>query len=178
VRRRTALILLGIAAAALGIFLLAIDPATEAEGNPTIVDFEFAWSEEGASEILDDWGEEGQDAARLSLWVDFAYLLAYGAFFTLAAMATRDLAASRGWRRLAAAGSVAIPAAAATPVFDAIEDVWLLIALDRQGDDLAPLLAGIFASAKFVCFAIALAYVLAGLVARVRNRSAESRSRG
>jgi len=178
VRRRTALILLGIAAAALGIFLLAIDPATEAEGNPTIVDFEFAWSEEGASEILDDWGEEGQDAARLSLWVDFAYLLAYGAFFTLAAMATRDLAASRGWRRLASFGAVAVPAAVAAPIFDAIEDVWLLITLDRAGGDLAPLLGGIFASAKFLTSAIAGGYIVAGLIGRLRSRSSEPRSRG
>jgi hypothetical protein len=174
VSRRTALILLAISTAAIGAFLLAIDPATEAEGNPSIVDFEFAWDEQGATEILEDWGEEGRDAARLSLWVDFAYLLSYGAFFTLAAIATRDLATNRGWDRLAAAGVVAIPAAAAAPVFDAIEDIWLLIALDGHGGDLAPLAAGIAATAKFLLFFVALGYVVAGLIARVRGRASRS----
>ena len=169
--RRTALIMLGIATIAIGAFLLAIDPANEAEGNPSIVDFEFAWDEQGATEIREDWGSEGEDAARLSLWVDFAYLLAYGAFFTLAAIATRGLARDRGWRRLAAIGAVAVPAAAAAAVFDAIEDVWLLITLDGHGGDLAPLLAGICATAKFGLFALALGYVIAGLVARFAGRA-------
>jgi hypothetical protein len=170
--RRTALIVSAIVTLALGVFLTAIDPATEAEGNPSIVDFEFAWDEQGAAEILDTWGEEGQDAARLSLWVDFAYLIAYGVFLTLAAMATRDWASANGLRRLAGAGTVAVIAAAATPVFDAIEDVWLLIALDRHGGDLAPLAGGIFASAKFACALIAITYLLAGLVLRLRVRRA------
>jgi hypothetical protein len=172
VSRRTALIVLALAAVALGVFLTAIDPATEADGNPPIVDFEFAWDEQGAAEILDDWGEEGEDAARLSLWVDFAYLLVYGAFLTLAAMATRDFAAANGLARLASAGALAVPAAIAAPVFDAIEDVWLLIALDRSGGDLAPLAGGIFASAKFACALFVIAYLLAGLVLRLRVRRA------
>src|SRR5688572_32585203 len=130
--RRSALIALGIATVLLGGFLLAIDPAREADGNPSIVDFEFAWSEQGAEEILEDWGEEGQDAARLSLWVDFAYLLTYGAFFTLAAIATRELAARRGWSTPTATGGVAVPAAAAAPVFEASEVIWRLIAADGQ----------------------------------------------
>lgn len=170
--RRTALIVSAIASLALGAFLLAIDPATEADGNPSIVDFEFAWDEQGAAEILDDWGEDGEDAARLSLWVDFAYLLAYGIFLTLAAMATRDFAAANGLSRLAKAGALAVPAAVAAPVFDAIEDVWLLIALDGKGGDLAPLAGGIFASAKFACAVFAIAYLIVGLVMRLRVRRA------
>ena len=31
-----------------------------------------------------DWGDEGQDAARLSLWLDFLYLIAYALILTLA----------------------------------------------------------------------------------------------
>ena len=104
-------------------------------GGPGIVDFEFAWDEEGAAEILADWGESGQDAARLSLWLDFLYLIAYATFLTLAVGGVRELAGQRGWRRIAAAGTavIAFPAAAAS--FDAIEDVCLLIALDRKGGD-------------------------------------------
>jgi len=152
--------------------LLAIDPANEAEGNPSILDWEFAWSEEGAEEIRAHWGDEGEDAARLSLWIDFGYLLVYGAFLLLATAATRDFATARGFRRLAAVGTVAIAAAAAAPVCDAIEDVWLLIALAGEGGDLAPLLGGVFASLKFVALAVAVVYLLVGLVARLRTRAA------
>ena len=172
--RRSGLIVAGIAALLLGGFLLAIDPATEAEGNPSIVDFEFAWSEEGAEEILADWGDDGEDAARLSLWVDFIYLIAYGALFVLASLATRDFAVERGRARLAAFGAIAIPAAAAAPVFDAIEDVWLLIALGGHGGDLAPRLGTLFAVAKFTASVIAVGYVLAGLVVRFRARRASA----
>jgi len=82
--RKRWLIVLGAVTLALAITLLAIDPAREAEGNPSIVGFELAWDEQGAAEILDEWGEDGRDAARLSLRLDFLYLLAYGAFFALA----------------------------------------------------------------------------------------------
>jgi hypothetical protein len=170
--RRTGLIVSAVASLLLGGFLLAIDPAQEADGNPSIVDFEFAWSEEGAEEILAEWSEDGRDAARLSLWVDFAYIVAYGSFLVLATFATRDLAAERGMTRLAALGGIAIAAAAAAPICDAIEDVWLLITIAGDGGDLAPRLGALFAIAKFTGIAIAIAYILAGLVARIRTRRA------
>jgi hypothetical protein len=166
--RRTALIALAIASVALAAVLTAIDPANEADGNASIIGFELAWSEEGAEEIRGEWGSEGTDAARLSLRLDFAYLLVYGAFLVLAVAATRDLAAARGLRRLAALGPVATAAAIAAPLCDAIENVWLLIALDGEGGDLAPLLGGVFASVKFAATAVAIAYLVAGLVARLR----------
>jgi hypothetical protein len=168
--RKRALIVLAITTVALGAFLAAIDPSTEEEGNPTIVEFEFAWDEEGAAEIRDDWGDEGRDAARLSLWLDFVYLLSYGAFLVLAAAATRDLAARRGWRRMAAFGRTAPVLAAGGAAFDAIEDVGLLIALDGHGGDLAPGLAGVCASFKFALTTVVIVYLLAGLVLRLRGR--------
>jgi hypothetical protein len=170
VSRRRAIILLSVTTVALGILLTAIDPSTKADGNPNIVDLEFAWDEERVDEIRTDWGNEGEDAARLSLWVDFAYLLSYGSLLVLASAATRDLAASRGWRRVAAFGAIAIPAAAAGAIFDAVEDVWLLIALGGNGGDLAPALAAIAAGLKFALVAVAILYVLAGLVLRLRSR--------
>lgn len=170
--RKRAIILLAIATAALAVFLGVIDPSNESEGNPTIVDFEFAWDEEGAEEIRTDWGEEGRDAARLSLWVDFVYLAFYGALLVLASAATRDLSLRRGWRRMAALGAAAVPAGGAGAVFDAIEDVWLLIALGGDGGDLAPALAAICASLKFALTGFAILYILTGLVLRLVRRPA------
>jgi len=51
-----------------------------------------------ADEILAEWGEAGQDAARESLWIDFGFLLAYGAFLTLALRAVRSRTPSWRWR--------------------------------------------------------------------------------
>lgn len=167
--RKRWLIILGALSLALAIALVAIDPSTRDEGDPGIVAFEFAWSEDGAAEILADWGEEGQDAARRSLRLDFLYLLAYGAFLTLAAAATRELAVERGWRRMAAFGVAAVPFAPAGALFDALEDVCLLIALEGEGGDLAPLLGGVFACFKFVLLGAVIGYLLAGLVLRLRD---------
>ena len=167
--RKRWLIALGAVTLALAVTLLAIDPSTKAEGNPGIVSWEFAWDEEGAAEILDDWGDEGIDAARLSLQVDFLYLIAYGAFLTLAAAATRDLAAERGWTRMAAFGSAAMWCAIGAALFDAVEDVFLLIALEGEGCDLAPLLGGVFASLKFAALTAVIVYLVAGLALRLRD---------
>ena len=167
--RKRWLITLGAVALALAIALLALDPSREAEGNPGIVDWEFAWSEERAAEILADWGEEGQDAARRSLHLDFLYLLAYGAFLALACAATRDLAAERGWRRMAGFGAAAVPLAIAGALFDAIEDVFLLRALEGKDGELAPHLGAIFAGLKFAALTVVLVYIVAGLALRFRD---------
>ena len=167
--RKRWLIALGSVALALAIVLLAIDPSTEAEGNPGIVSWEFAWSEERTTEILADWGPDGQDAARLSLRLDFLYLLAYGAFFALACAATRDLASERGWSRMAAFGAVAVPLAIGAALFDAIENVFLLVALEGEGGEVAPHMGAIFAVLKFAALAAVQIYIVAGLVLRFRD---------
>jgi hypothetical protein len=172
VTRKRALIASAVASIAIGAVLIVLDARMMDSGGPGIIGFEFAGSEERAAEILADWGDDGTDAARASLWLDFAYILAYGTFLVLAAWATRDLAESRGWRRLAAFGTAVVPFAAAAAAFDAIEDVGLLLAVDRQGGDLAPRLAQICASIKFALLAVTIAYLLIGLLVRLRARRA------
>jgi hypothetical protein len=172
VTRKGALIASAVASIAIGAVLIVLDARMMDSGGPGIIGFEFAGSEERAAEILADWGDDGTDAAKASLWLDFAYILAYGTFLVLAAWATRDLAESRGWRRLAAFGTAVVPFAAAAAAFDAIEDVGLLLAVDRQGGDLAPRLAQICASIKFALLAVTIAYLLIGLLLRLRARRA------
>jgi hypothetical protein len=172
VTRKGALIASAVASIAIGAVLIVLDARMMDSGGPGIIGFEFAGSEERAAEILADWGDDGTDAAKASLWLDFAYILAYGTFLVLAAWATRDLAESRGWRRLAAFGTAVVPFAAAAAAFDAIEDVGLLLAVDRQGGDLAPRLAQICASIKFALLAVTIAYLLIGLLLRLRTRRA------
>jgi hypothetical protein len=73
---------------------------------------------------------------------------------------------------MAACGVVAVPAGAAGAAFDAIEDVWLLIALGGHGGDLALAVAAIAAGLKFGLTAVAILYIVAGLVLRATRRTA------
>lgn len=144
-------------------------------GGPGMVLFELTGGEERADEILAEWGEEGQDAARESLWIDFGFLLAYGAFLTLALAATRDLARERNWGRLTAIGAIVLSFGALGAAFDAFENICLLLTLDGAGAAF-PLLATIFATCKFVLLAVAIVYLLAGLAMRLRERSAATQT--
>jgi hypothetical protein len=169
VTRGRALVLLAIAALAL---LAAMQPAEErmTDNGPGIVAFELAGSADRSEEIRAEWGEDGRDAARQQLWIDYGFMLAYGAFLVLAAAATRDLARSRGWRRLAAFGVLAVPAGGIAAACDAVENACLLLTLGDAGS-WAPVVATVFAAAKFALLAVAVAYILAGLAMRLLKRA-------
>jgi ABC-type glycerol-3-phosphate transport system substrate-binding protein len=165
--RKRGLIATAIASLAL---LAAMSPAEERmkDNGPGMVTFELSGGQERADEILAEWGDEGQDAAREQIWIDYGFLLAYGAFLTLALASTRDLARERGWARMAASGRFVVYFGALAAAFDAIENTCLLLTLDGSGAAF-PLLATIFAGCKFVLLAIAIAYLLAGLAMRLRR---------
>ena len=60
---------------------LAMSPAENRmkdTGGPGMVPFELSGGQHRADEILAEWGEDGQAAARQQLWIDFGFLLAYG----------------------------------------------------------------------------------------------------
>ncbi len=173
--RRRGLIASGIATLLLLLAMSPSDQRMQDTGGPGIVPFELAGSQDRADEILAEWGEDGQDAARESLWIDFGFLLAYGTFLTLALAAVRDLARERGWRRLAAVGGVIVSFGALSAGFDALEDVCLLLTLAGAGAAF-PLLATIFAGCKFVFLATAIAYLLGGLATRLLNRGPTART--
>jgi hypothetical protein len=163
-----------LAAIASVLLLLAMAPAEERmrdTGGPGMVPFELTGGQDRADEILAEWGEEGQDAARESLWIDFGFLIAYGTFLTLALAATRDLARERGWPRLAGLGRVVVYFGALGAAFDALENICLLLTLDGAGGAY-PLLATVFATCKFILLAVAIAYLLAGLAMRLRRQAA------
>jgi hypothetical protein len=149
--------------------LSRLDQKMNDEGGHGIVAFELAGSEGKAAEIRADWGPEGRDAARASLWIDYVYLIAYGALGTMAALAVRDAARRRGWSRTEALGGFAAGAAVGAALFDALEDASLLLALGGHGGGAAPLLAAACATLKFALLAFVIAYLLAALVLRLRD---------
>jgi hypothetical protein len=168
--RKRALVLLGLATVALDVVLVVIDRRLTATGGPSILGFEFVGSRRRAAEILAEWGDHGQDLARLSLWIDFAFMASYGAFFALASVATRDFAKERGLRLLAAVGAVTPAFAVCAALFDACENIALLLILGGHGGSLAPPVATGCASLKFLLITTAIVYVLWGLAARVLLR--------
>jgi hypothetical protein len=168
--RRRALWLVGIAMLALFAVELAYDGRMQDAGGHGIIAFEVAFTHARAHEILTAWGARGHDAAVASLWFDFLYLAAYGLFLFLAVRALGDALARRGSARLArpaaAIAALALVAAAA----DTCEDVFLLLQLGGRAQSLGPPLAGSFATVKFACLAVVLAYALASLAALAAAR--------
>jgi hypothetical protein len=167
--RKQWLIVLGTLMVAFWIALGAIERSLP-EGTPGVIRYEFVGSEDRATEMLAEWGDAGQDDIRLSLWVDYGFMLVYGAFFTLAGLATRDFARERGLRALAAAGRWAPWCAAGAALFDASENANLLLILGGHGGSAAAPLATACASVKWVLIGLAIAYVLWGLVVRLLRR--------
>jgi hypothetical protein len=163
--RRVWIAITGVAMVAFLVALSIIEQSLPA-GTPGVVAFEFVRTSERAARFLSEWGSDGRDTVRLSLWVDYGFMLSYGAFFTLTGLATRDFARDRGMRRLAGAGRVVPWFAAAAALFDAAENAFLLLILGGHGGGAAPVLASACASVKFVLIVIAIGYVLWGLILR------------
>ena len=72
--RKRQLVLLGIAMVAFYVPLVILEQKLKDTGGPGIVDFEFVGSAERAAEMLAEWGEDGRDYARWSLWIDFGFM--------------------------------------------------------------------------------------------------------
>jgi len=166
--RRWGLIATGIATLLLLWAMSPMEDRMQANG-PGMVTFELSGGQERADEILAEWGEDGRDAAREQLWIDYAFMLAYGAFLGLAAAAIRDLCRRRGLQRLGRIGAEAIWLGPLAAAFDALENACLLLTVGESGVAF-PLLATIFASLKFALLAAAIAYLIAGGAGLLRSR--------
>jgi hypothetical protein len=164
--RRQWIVLTGIATVAFWVALGLIERDLPS-GTPGIVAFEFVRNADRAARFLAEWGAGGRDTVRLSLIVDYGFMLSYGAFVTLAGLATRDFGRERGLRALASAGRVVPWFAAAAAVFDAGENAFLLLTVGGNGGSAAPVLATVCASVKWVLIVVAVGYVLWGLGARL-----------
>lgn len=168
-RRKQALIVLGISTVAFTVLLELIDPSHVSHG-PTILAFEFAGNRSRAAQIMAEWGAKGRNAAHLSLILDYGYMLSYGPFFMLAGLAIRDMARTRGWLRLATVGAIVPFFAITAAMFDASENVALLLMLGGHGGSFAPPFATVCSTIKFTLIGIAILYVLGGLAVRARSR--------
>ncbi|HMC49707.1 MAG TPA: hypothetical protein VKH20_03610 [Solirubrobacterales bacterium] len=173
--RRQLLFLSGFATVAFWVVLFAIDQQLTNTGGPSILGLEFAGSAGQVDQIASEWGSHGVNLARLSLWLDFGFMVSYGTFFALVGLATRDLARSRELRLLSVAGLAVPYFAVGAAIFDACENSIWLLALGGRATGLAPIATGC-AVAKFALITVAEVYAVCGLVAWLRFlRPSESR---
>ena len=122
-----------------------------------IVAFEIAGPEK-AQTILATWGDEGQDAARTQIRIDYAWLILYASALAVACTALGASLDGAWQRRGKATARLALIAGA----LDAVENTALLRVL--AGDPYPGARAAQSAAyAKFALVAVVLAYLVIGL---------------
>ena len=146
--------------------MIFIDVPLKGDSSPLgIVSFELAGTPQRALRILLEWkSREALGYARLSLIVDFVYLLIYGLFFaSLATWVGARLKESKWSARAAWAATVAA-------VFDILENAVLLYELARfTSPSPYPQVAASFALAKLGLLLFSAAYGLVGGLASLRR---------
>ncbi|WP_096867733.1 hypothetical protein [Mycolicibacter icosiumassiliensis] len=140
------------------VLMLVFERGMRKTGGPGIIAFELAGNATRAEEILTAWGADGRRWARLSLWLDFGYMLTYGYVVLLLIEPARSRHGGSAALRLLPIGAVA---------GDAIEGVALLKALDGVDLDANARRARTAALTKFALLGLALAYTGIRSVQRV-----------
>lgn len=114
---------LTVATALLGAVLIALDRRLQRGGRAGIIAFEVAGSAARSSAMVESWDVDQRRTARLSLVLDNAFAVSYGAWLA---------------RALGGRSAVAARLACAASAFDVVENVTLLAVLQgRPGARLA-----------------------------------------
>jgi hypothetical protein len=142
--------------------MVALERQMQRTGGRGIIALELAGNAVRAERIMASWGAAGQRAARWSLWLDFGYMLSYGAVSALLLDRAR-----RYWGHPA----VVVLAAAPPVIADAIEGVALLAVLRRHDIGANARRARMAAKVKFALLAAALGYVATSEAARKTLRT-------
>jgi hypothetical protein len=146
--------------------LVALERRMRRAGGPGIIPFELAGTHERSHRIMERWGADGQSAARLSLLLDYPYLVTYSVLQVAASRAAGQALRRRGATTLADAGRVIGVAQVAAGAFDAAENTALLGVLAGR-DGRLPALARACARAKFALLGLGWGYGALGLASRL-----------
>jgi hypothetical protein len=136
-----------------------------------IVELELMRTTSKAQELLALLAGDGIDAARTSIYLDFPFLILYGATLSAACVLVAARASEKGMDLFEGLGKALAPVAVIAAALDALENVALLVVLDGHPDQPWPGLAFAFASVKFVLLGVVVLFVLGGLLA-TRRRAA------
>ena len=140
----------------------------------SILDIELMRTSENAGQQVALLGSSGVDAAQMSIYLDFPFLVLYALALSAACAVLAARAAERGASSLAAAGRLMAWAAPVAAALDAVENVALLRVLDGQTGQPWPGIAYGFASVKFALLALVVVYLIAGLVLVRRQQPLEA----
>jgi hypothetical protein len=151
----------GAAHAALWVPMLALEWRMNRAGGVGIVPFELAGTPERSRRMMERWGEDGRKAARLSLLLDYPFLVSYTGLQVAACAAAAEVLPG---------GRVVVPAQVAAGAFDAAENTSLLGVLSGRDGGRLPRLARAFALAKFALLGVGWAYSAAALAVRLLRR--------
>jgi hypothetical protein len=129
-----------------------------------IVAYEVAGTSAKAAELNAELGADGRAAARRSIWLDYGYLVAYGAFAAVSCLVLAARAAERRRTGLARLGRALALAAVVAAACDAVENAALLRVAGGTTDQPWPRIAASFATVKFALLAAALVYAVVAVV--------------
>jgi hypothetical protein len=169
---RRGLVVLGLLVATLAVGALALPALGDmSDRGVGIIEFELARTSEKASEYYTELGDEGRDAARESLYLDYPYLILYALFYAAACIVVAARAVERGMARLAGLGRPLAIGALVGAACDAVENFALLRVLDGHTDQPWPAIAFTFASLKFLLLIAASLYAIVGFLLTLRTRA-------
>jgi hypothetical protein len=167
---RRGLIFLGLLVATLAVGALALASLGDmSDRGVGIIEFELSRTADKASEFYGQLGEEGRDAARESLYLDFPYLVLYALAYAAACIVVSARAAERGMDSLARWGRPLAIGAFVAAGCDVVENLALLQVLDGHTDQPWPGIAFVLASVKFLLLTLASLYAVAGFLLTLRR---------
>ena len=132
--------------------------------KPSIVDYELAGSVSKATEIINAWNENDRIRAGFSLGVDYLYMPVYSTTIALACVLGAGVLKNKSWRTIGILLAWGLWAAA---VFDAIENLGLVVSLFGSPVAPWPLVSQVCATLKFMLIIVGLLYVIVGVILRV-----------
>ena len=139
-----------------------------------IVGYELAWSTPRAQAMIDTWKQnDAIEAAKVSLGVDFVFLLAYPLMFFTGARLLVRAGSQATFDRLGALLSRAV--LACIPL-DGTENLLLWHQLDAGSGDIAAHGAALCASIKFLLVIVTALWCLAAIGRRFTSSSPSSHS--
>jgi hypothetical protein len=129
--------------------------------RPPPLDLQFAWGEVRASKILEKWSDADKRAVRLSLVLDFVFIVIYVTCIAVACMLAADALVAAPWPG-GGMGAIFVRAIIIAGLLDAIENVAQLFMLAGYKAQPWPALASVCASLKFCLVGVTVIYALYG----------------
>ena len=161
---------LGLFIIMFGVGALGLPAMGQMGTRVSILDLQFMRTSANAVEKVALLGPSGVDAAQMTHYLDFLYLVTYAVALSAACVVVAARAADQSRAQLAALGPRIAWLAVAAAALDAVEDVAILLVLDGQTAQPWPAIAFGCSVVKFALLAVVIVYLIAGLVATFGRR--------